>query len=140
MEWKTSFLFSNHFVLENKTRKSKVLKLHRICGEPVSILKITECIKIRCHIKLWGSVSFRRRSSKLRYINRCLFIDILVSMVHVALCILLFVLLYIQRERRLRTFLFFLRIVVFFHGCNNNCIAFFWSSNEQACVVITFNH
>ncbi len=34
---KLFFLFSKHFFLENKTRKSKVVKLHRISGEPVSI-------------------------------------------------------------------------------------------------------
>jgi hypothetical protein len=33
------FLFSKHFFLENKTRKSKVVKLHLISGEPVSILQ-----------------------------------------------------------------------------------------------------
>jgi hypothetical protein len=31
------FLFLKHFFLENKTRKSKVAKLHLISGEPVSI-------------------------------------------------------------------------------------------------------
>ncbi len=36
-EWKTSFLFSKRFFLENKTRKSKVAKLHLISREPVSI-------------------------------------------------------------------------------------------------------
>jgi hypothetical protein len=30
-------LFSEHFFLENKTRKSKVVKLHLIRGEPVSV-------------------------------------------------------------------------------------------------------
>jgi hypothetical protein len=34
---KPVLLFSKSFCLENKTRKSKVVKLHRISGEPVSI-------------------------------------------------------------------------------------------------------
>jgi hypothetical protein len=34
------FWFSKHFFLENKTRKSKVVKLHLISGEPVAIIKI----------------------------------------------------------------------------------------------------
>jgi hypothetical protein len=33
-------LFSKHFFLENKTRKSKVVKLHLISGEPASIVHI----------------------------------------------------------------------------------------------------
>jgi hypothetical protein len=35
---KTVFVFKA-FILENKTRKTKVVKLHLISGEPVSIIK-----------------------------------------------------------------------------------------------------
>ena len=38
------FLFSKHFFLENKTRKSKVVKLHLISGEPVSIMQCVDLL------------------------------------------------------------------------------------------------
>jgi hypothetical protein len=37
------FLFWKHFFLENMTRKTKVVKLHLISGEPVSIQMLQTC-------------------------------------------------------------------------------------------------
>jgi hypothetical protein len=39
---KPVFVFK-HFFLENKTRKSKMERLHLISGEPVSITEVWEC-------------------------------------------------------------------------------------------------